>query len=102
MLFVEEFSILTGVVIKATGRGATLLYRAVRHGSSILVGLFDRALTIPAVAGVVSIPEAILNRTDDIPEYAVVLSDIRRSSEKIIRRIKKWDLIRCTTKKSIF
>ena len=82
MIFVEEFGILTGVVIEATGRGATLLYRAVRHGSNILVGLFDRALTIPAVARMVSIPEAILNRTDDIPEYAVVLADIRRNSGK--------------------
>ena len=100
MLFVEEFGILTGVVIEATGRGATLLYRAVRHGSNILVGLLDRALTIPSVAGVVSIPEAILYRTDNIPEYAVVLADIRRSGRRIIRRINKWDLIRLQQKKA--
>ena len=102
MLFVEEFSILTGVVVEATGRGATLLYRAVRHGSNILIGLLDRALTIPAVAGVVGIPEAILNRADNIPEYAVILADIRRSGRRIIRRINKWDLIRLQQKKSIF
>ena len=82
VLFVEEFSILTGVVIEATGRSATLLYRAVRHGSNILIGLFDRALTIPSVARMVSIPEAILYRADNIPEYAVVLADIRRNSGK--------------------
>ena len=82
VLFVEEFSILTGVVIEATGRSATLLYRAVRHGSNILVGLLDRALTIPSVARMVSIPEAILYRADNIPEYAVVLADIRRNSGK--------------------
>ena len=102
MLFVEEFSILTGVVIEATGRGATLLYRAVRHGSNILVGLLDRALTIPSVARMVSIPEAILYRADNIPEYAVVLANIRRSGRRIIRRINKWDLIRLQQKKSIF
>ena len=55
---------------------------SIRHGSNILIGLLDRALTIPAVAGVVGIPEAILNRADDIPEYAVVLADIRRSGGK--------------------
>ena len=82
VLFVEEFGILTGVVVEATRRSATLLYRAVRHGSNILIGLLDRALTIPAVAGMVSIPEAILNRADNIPEYAMILADIRRSSGK--------------------
>lgn len=82
VLFVEEFGILTWVIIEATGRSATLLYRAVRHGSNILVGLLDRALTIPSVAGVVGTPEAILYRADDIPEYAVVLTDIRRSGGK--------------------
>ena len=82
MLFVEEFSILTGVVIEATGRRATLLYRAVRHGSSILVGLLERALTIPSVAGMVGTPEAILYWADNIPEYAMVLADIRRSGGK--------------------
>ena len=82
MLFVEEFGILTGIVIEATGRSATLLYRAVRHGSNILIGLFDRALTIPSVARMVSIPEAILYRADNIPEYAVVRADIRRNSGK--------------------
>ena len=82
VLFVEEFGILTGVVIETTGRSATLLYRAVRHWSNILIGLLDRALTIPAVAGVVGIPEAILNRADNIPEYAMILADIRRSSGK--------------------
>ena len=102
VLFVEEFGILTGVVIEATGRGATLLYRAVRHGSNILIGLLNRALTIPAVAGVVGTPEAILNRANNIPEYAVVLADIRRSGRRIIRRINKWDLIRLQQKKSIF
>ena len=102
MLFVEEFSILTGVIIEATGRSATLLYRAVRHGSSILVGLLDRALTIPAVARMMGTPEAILNRADDIPEHTVILADIRRSGRRIIRRINKWDLIRLQQKKSIF
>ena len=82
VLFVEEFGILTGVVIEATGRGATLLYRAVRHGSNILIGLLDRALTIPSVARMMGTPETILYRADDIPEYAVVLADIRRSGGK--------------------
>ena len=102
MLFVEEFSILTWVVIEATGRSATLLNRAVRHGSSILVGLLEGALTIPAVARMVGIPEAILYRADDIPEYAMIFADIRRSGRRIIRRINKWDLIRLQQKKSIF
>ena len=100
VLFVEEFGILTGVVIESTRRGATLLYRAVRHGSNILIGLLDRALTIPAVAGMVGTPEIIFYRADDIPEYAVIFADIRRSGRRIIRRINKWDLIRLQQKKA--
>ena len=100
MLFVEEFGILTGIVIEATGRSAPLLYRAVRHGSNILIGLLERALTIPSVAGVMSTPEIIFYRADNIPEYAVVLADIRRSGRRIIRRINKWDLIRLQQKKA--